>query len=796
MRRSIAVPCLALLALQALVSAALAQSSTSAQGPQTARPEPIPIDLAFVHKETHRVGYQPAMSRDGRWLAYEVFTPKERTADAALEKEVSFLPNGMPAYLVGTRLFVVGTSGGAERAVCAEDANCWRPSWSPDGRYLAYYSDRGGAPQAWIYDLEKGTSRLVSDARVKARLSPMDRPAWSPDGRELFLPLAGPAESTAVAAPPQARSGSPTVDVRRTGLEAPPAEPSAAAVDTLSAQLDQENTATLGAVDVGTGQVRVVVPADTRPHPTHLQVSPDGRWLSYHTVFRIGDMTAASIVFDVGIAPAAGGERRVVDTGIEIADQRVGDEYLWTPDSRHIVYPKGKKLWVVDVGTNGTSAPRQLGADLGELTPEPFLLSPDGRSVLVGLAPQGQQAYSRVAARALAIVPVDGGTPRVVSASGVPVLSDRTTFWQPDAGSLALVRTDAKAAERSVVRVDVLTGATTTLWNGRGRFTFVGASPDRAGVVALFESPDTPPNYYRFDAAFANRQQLSHAEPRLEGVPIGGLESFETTIPGPDGNLMQVRSAVFLPPGARSGQRLPTLVYFYSGSQFSEYAQDFGGGTPGSVIPIQIFATRGYAVLFVDVPLSPMGVGGNPVQEMAEAILPQVYRAAELGYTDIARVGILGHSYGGYSTAAMITQTNLFRAAVAVDGSYDLPGNYGTGDFPAIWSEGGQGRMGSHPWGDLRRYVANSPYYQADKIHTPLLLIHGKSDDTCPVQEAEKMFNALKRLNRTAQLAVYAGEGHVPGEWSRANAVDAAERMLAFFGKYLGTSGGSSPTAK
>jgi dipeptidyl aminopeptidase/acylaminoacyl peptidase len=65
----------------------------------------------------------------------------------------------------------------------------------------------------------------------------------------------------------------------------------------------------------------------------------------------------------------------------------------------------------------------------------------------------------------------------------------------------------------------------------------------------------------------------------------------------------------------------------------------------------------------------------------------------------------------------------------------------------------------------VRRYVENSPYFRADRIHTPILIIHGRDDSTCPVDDAERMFSALKRLGRTAQLAVYEGQGHVIYEW-------------------------------
>jgi dipeptidyl aminopeptidase/acylaminoacyl peptidase len=335
---------------------------------------------------------------------------------------------------------------------------------------------------------------------------------------------------------------------------------------------------------------------------------------------------------------------------------------------------------------------------------------------------------------------------------------------------------DEATGDRSVLSVDAHGGATTTLWKGRGRLDVVGAAKNGV-VVARFEALNTPPNFYRFDPNFASKQRLSHAEPRLDAVPVGPMEIFASEVPGFDGRLLPVQTAVFLPPGGKAGDRLPGLVYFYSGSRMSTVAQEYGGGAPNS-IPVQVFATRGYAVMLVDVPLGPEGKGGNPIQEMGDVILAQVYRAAERGYVDSSRMAIMGQSYGGYSTAAMVTQTNLFRAAIALDGLYDLAGDYarmgpGGGNFGFVWSETGQGRMGTHPWADLRRYVANSPYYQAD---------------TCSVEGAEKMFNALKRLGRTAQLALYEGEGHVPGTWSLVNAVDATQRMVDWLTTHMAPS--------
>jgi dipeptidyl aminopeptidase/acylaminoacyl peptidase len=183
-------------------------------------------------------------------------------------------------------------------------------------------------------------------------------------------------------------------------------------------------------------------------------------------------------------------------------------------------------------------------------------------------------------------------------------------------------------------------------------------------------------------------------------------------------------------------------------------------------------------MLLVDLPIGALDIPGNPGAEAAAAIVPQVYRAGELGYIDITRVAVIGQSGGGYTSAAIVANTSLFKAAVAISGFYDLAGWY------QPWSIIHR-RMGGGPWPDASRFVANSPYYRAADIVTPLLLIHGEADDACPVDEARKLFTALKTAGKTVQLATYAGEGHVPLEWALPNATDAMQRIFAFLDRHL-----------
>ncbi|HEY7114353.1 MAG TPA: prolyl oligopeptidase family serine peptidase [Thermoanaerobaculia bacterium] len=776
-----------ILSASAFLGAAVFVAAQSA-GPPTA----LPLDLAFSKKTLRTWSDRPSMSKDGSVLAFEVFAPPARSPESEMAEGVRFTPGGTPGAQVGVRVYVISTKGGEARPVCPEKGSCWRPSVSPDGKRVVFISDAGGSPQLWVADVAGGAPRRVSQEIIKAKHWPGDEAAWSPDGREVFVPLrpknqpsfSESASGTSPAAPPGAPLSKATVTVFQTASG--PSAPSGATPAAMMQHFIRENAATIAAIDLTSGKSRVVASAEGDLKPSCARLSPDGKWVSFLTVFKMKGETASETYYDLGVVPAAGGTPVVLAADLRVPENDYFEStYRWIPGSTRIAFWKDKKIWLVDAAAPGP--PKALGESLGKIDEAPLLVTADGKGLLVGLEDEGQKTYYSVPPKALAIVPLDGSAAATIPTVGTPIAANGDTLWQPDPGRFAVVANDDATGERSVLGVNIRGGASTTLWKGRGRFDAAGAAP--GGVVARFESLDVPPDFYLFDSTFASKKRLTHVEPRLDAVAVGPSEMYSSPIPGFDGRLQNVLTAVFLPPGKKRGDSLPSIVYFYSGSKMSNTAQQWGGGAPNS-IPVQVFATRGYAVLMVDVPLGPEGKGGNPIQEMSDAILAQVYRAADRGYSDIERVAIMGQSYGGYSTASMITQSNLFRAAIALDGLYDLPGDYarmgpGGSTFNFVWSETGQGRMGTHPWADLRRYLANSPYYQADKIRTPFLLIHGKKDETCPVEGAEKMFNALKRLDRTAELALYDGEGHVPGDWSLVNAVDATDRMVKWLEKYM-----------
>ncbi len=755
----------------------------------------LPYDLAFDLREL--AWDRPAVSPGGRQVAYAVRTP---VRDRSLPSR--FQPDGTPTSMVGVRLWVAGVEGGEGREVCPPGADCWRPSWSPDGRLLAFYSNAGGHPQVWLHDPAAGTSRRLSEVRVKAKLWPGDEVWWSPDGRRIYLAIADPeaAAPPTPAVPEPAAAPGPTVSVLASGreVEAVPGD----RTDPLARHFQRENNATLAAVEVATGALTPLVPADAAPPPSVLRLSPSGRWLSYLSVFRSREATGQGAVMDLAVVPAAGGEVRLLAEGLPLSElDYFGLNYRWHPSQDRLVYLREGGLWLVDLTGAEPSPPRRLAADLGALAATVLLYTRDGRAVVVGTSPVDDHDYTDPRPTALARVPLDGGPPAVAPvAAGWAfrglLAADPRTLWQARPEAATALLQEAATGERAVASLAFEGGALTVLWRGRGRLSWLAAGGRHDLMVGVYEDIATPPNLARFTPDFTARRRISQVEPRLDPVATGSAEVFETLVPRHDGSLGSVRTAVLLPSGARRGDPLPGVVMVYPGADESRFADRFGGGSPATV-PALVLTSRGYAVVLPHVPLGPEKAAGHPLQEMVDALLPQVYRAAELGYVDPARLAVLGQSYGGYGAAAVASRSRLFRAAVSISGLFDLGGLYGqrgeAGAFYLRWSEGGQGRMGTHPWADLRRYLDNSPYYQADKIETPLLLVHGDEDDA--IGDARKMFTALERLGKTAQLAVYRGEGHVPREWSLANAADAARRIVEFLGRHLGGGDGAAEPA-
>jgi dipeptidyl aminopeptidase/acylaminoacyl peptidase len=197
---------------------------------------------------------------------------------------------------------------------------------------------------------------------------------------------------------------------------------------------------------------------------------------------------------------------------------------------------------------------------------------------------------------------------------------------------------------------------------------------------------------------------------------------------------------------------------------------------------MQLLATRGYAVLLPDAPL---GVG-TPMVAIAKGVLPGVNKVIEMGIADPARLGVIGQSYGGYSTLSLIVLTKRFKAAVDLDGPADLVSLFGQmNSAGAAYGTALDLKLRGTPWEHRDDYIENSPIFYLDRVETPLLIVHGMEDSAVASSQADEAFVGLRRLGKPVTYARYAGEDHSQLYWSYANQMDYCRRMIAWFEQYL-----------
>ncbi|MBL8266382.1 alpha/beta hydrolase family protein, partial [Steroidobacter sp.] len=240
------------------------------------------------------------------------------------------------------------------------------------------------------------------------------------------------------------------------------------------------------------------------------------------------------------------------------------------------------------------------------------------------------------------------------------------------------------------------------------------------------------------------------------------------------------------PLGYQAGQRYPTILWLHGGP----YSQDNWGFHN----VVQTFAANGYAVVQVNYRGSSgrgrtFGRGifadwGN--RDVSDA-LAAVDHVVGLGVADSQRLGVGGWSYGGFLTNFIIVSDTRFKAAMAGAGSGTKSALYGTD----LYAHGNELEWGTL-WGNTDVWMRVSrPLYQADRVRTPTLFMHGVNDYNVPVSGSEQMYRALKTLRVPTQLVIYPGQHHGIAKPSYAR--DQLRRYLEWYGSYLS---GSSRAAR
>ena len=663
---------------------------------------PITADDLFA---LHLVS-DPQPAPDGRRVAY-VVTRLDKEADeyrAAIW--VAPLDGGEPVQL---------TNGAARDTT---------PRWSPDGATIAFVSNRAPsltpppAPAAkrdkpagdekpkkpaGSDDKPKNQIWLIAPDGGEARQLTRQRhgvtdPVWAPDGRAIaFLSPVGPDD-----------------DPDRQWTEAAP-EPVA--------------------------DERII---------TKLRYRGDGRSF-------INDRYA-----HLWTIPADGGDARQLTVGDSDDDQPA-----WSPDGARIAFVSNR---TPDRDRNRVSALYVVPAADGETRPlvetdavfSSPSWSPDGsRLALLGHDDAG--AYGKnvnlwtVTATGDALTNHTAAWDRSlehIGMSDVAVAADQRPRWLPDGAAVLALASDEGSTH--VYRISLDGGEVTPVTSGPRQVSSVALTANGRRIVFCAGTVDTPPEIFTADLDGGNERAVSsHNRAFLDEVALSPAE--ELWAPSQAGD-REIQGWVLKPPGfqADSGVKYPLIVQIHGGPH-AMYGHAL-------YHEMQLMAARGYVVLFTN----PRGSGGYGQEfttctraRWGEADMPDILGALDTvvgrGYVDETRVGLTGGSYGGYLTNWIIGHSDRFRAAVTQRCVSNFHSMYGTSD---IGFDFGEYEFGGTPWANAAHLLHYSPISYVEQIATPLLILHSEQDLRCPIEQAEQLFVALKRLDKEVVFVRVPEENH------------------------------------
>lgn len=274
-------------------------------------------------------------------------------------------------------------------------------------------------------------------------------------------------------------------------------------------------------------------------------------------------------------------------------------------------------------------------------------------------------------------------------------------------------------------------------------------------------------------------RRISNANPQQAGFGWGSIELHEWT--SLDGQ--KLRGLLVKPAGFDPAKKYPMIVNFYERSSEGLHAHRAPEWNR-SQINYTYYASRGYLVFNPDIPYK----GGYPGESAFNSLMAGVTSLIDKGFVDRENVALQGHSWGGYQIAYLLTRTNLFKCAESGAPVVNMISAYGgvrweSGLSRMFQYEKTQSRIGAPIWDKPLRYIENSPIFFADKINTPVLILHNDADGAVPWYQGIEFYMAMRRLGKPAWMLNYNGEPHWPVKLQ--NRKDFQLRMEQFFDHYL-----------
>jgi len=740
-------------------------------------PEPAPPDANKAAGqdsagETPKKEKPPAVSDV---VIRNLDTGAERTAGSATEyllsKDGTTLVYAVSAKEPALSGVFVMEGAAAPRALVEGKGKYVHLTWDRQQKQLALVSDRDQESVFKLYLWTRGGGRAAesvspdtSGFRAGYGISEKGALSFSPDGRRVYLPCAP------VAAKPAPAGGAdvekPVFDLWRWKDDfIPPMQ---------KVRYERErNRSYLAMFDLATRHF--VQLAD----PSLADVTP-----SEQGTFALGTDDRAyrrSIEYLTRRFDAY-----LVDTGTG-SRTRIGKQLYrglsWSPDGRYLAGFEDKQWYTVAVPSGVRTV---LTANLGvnfynELNDSPSDPGPYGSA---GWTKDGKWliVYDRFDVWALS---PDGSTARnLTSAEGrreqnelrlVRFPKNTDDKWIDPAQPLLLRAENQDTYDSGFFRAPFDGSSRPAKLMMAARYYTAPSKAKNAEVYLLTGSTfEEFPDLLTTGPGFEQLRKVSDANPQKKEFLWGTSElmGFRSA----DG--VRLKAGLFKPAHFDPRKKYPLIVYIYE--RMSQTVRRFVDPRPYHVINPSQYTSNGYIVLMPDI----VYTIGYPGQSAMKCVLPAVNALVAKGYVDEKAIGIQGHSWGGYQIAYLVTQTKMFKAAAAGAVVSDMVSAYdgirwGPGLPRQFQYEHQQSRIGGSLWEYPERYIANSPIFQADRVETPLLLLHNDADDAVPWYQGIEYFLALRRLGKEVYMFNYNGEYHGPRK--RVNAKDYAQRLQEFF---------------
>jgi dipeptidyl aminopeptidase/acylaminoacyl peptidase len=311
-------------------------------------------------------------------------------------------------------------------------------------------------------------------------------------------------------------------------------------------------------------------------------------------------------------------------------------------------------------------------------------------------------------------------------------------------------------------------------------FSNVEKAEDADKLIFTRETFVEFPDYHLSDVSFKKPKRLTNANPQQAEYKWGSKVLVDYTNSKGD----RLQGTLTLPPDYVEGERYPMLVYFYekmSDRHHRYYMPVYDDRPHGST-----YASNGYLFFQPD----NVYEEGRPGTSSLDCITSATQKVIDLGYADPDRIGLQGHSWGGYQSSFILTQTDMFRCVVTgapptdIESFYNnIYGNTGTNHNGIM--EIGQVRMGRGvtPWTHREDYQRENPMYHAQNIKVPFMILHGTADGAVDWTQGLEFYNAARRLGKEVIFLSYPGEPHHLRR--EANQKDFQTRMKQYFDHYL-----------